>query len=113
MMEISMCCKMERLGEQETKAQNVTPWWLKRLDVVRAELRGTAFPRTAEEGLRQCAELSAVSMELFKAELGKTCRKGGEERLDRGVRRLMDRFSKTEARWKSTRKGNSATAEGK
>jgi len=104
---------MEKRDEQKAESCNVIPWWLKRLDLVRAELKGTAFPRTAEEGLRQCAELSAVSLELLKAEFGKTCRKGGEERMDREVRRLVDRFSKTEARWKSARKENCATAEEK
>ena len=94
-------------------ASNVIPWWLKRFDLVRAELKGIAFPRTAEEGLRQCAELSAVSIELFKAEVRKTRRKGGEERLDREARRLMDRFAKTEARWKSAWRDYGGTVEGK
>jgi hypothetical protein len=71
-----------------------------------------AFPRTAEEGLQQCAELSSVSMELFKAEMGKTRRKGCEKRLDREAR-LMDRFSRTEARWKSARRKDRVTAEGR
>ena len=29
------------------------PLWLRRLDQVKAELKGTRFPRTAEEGLTQ------------------------------------------------------------
>jgi hypothetical protein len=68
--------EMETQGEQKAKARNAIPWWLRRLDLVRAELKGMTFPRTAEEGLRQCAELSALSMELFKAEIGKTLNTG-------------------------------------
>jgi hypothetical protein len=48
--------KMQRDGE--------VPIWLKRLDLVRNELGGMRFPRSVEEGVNQCAELSAVSMDL-------------------------------------------------
>jgi hypothetical protein len=102
--------EMEIRGEEKTRARkNAIPWWLKRLGLVRAELRGMVFPRTAEEGLRQCAELSALSMELFKAEIGKTLRAGGEEGQERQARRLMNRFSKVEERWRSARRENGVT----
>jgi hypothetical protein len=78
--------------------------WLKKLDLVREELRSTRFPRTAEEGLRQCAELSAVSMGLFKEEIRKALRTRGEGPVERETRRLMARFSSTDGRWKAGRK---------
>ena len=80
------------------------PLWLKRLDLVRAELRGIRFPLTAEEGVRQCANLSAVSMGLFKEEIRKTLRTKDEETVELETRRLIARFSRTDARWKMTRR---------
>jgi hypothetical protein len=101
---------MEKDAGQKAKAGNAIPWWLKRFDLVRAELKGMAFPRTAEEGLKQCAELSALSMELFKAEIRKTQRKDGKDGQERQLRRLMNRFSKVEERWKSAWRKDRVTA---
>lgn len=36
--------------------------WLRRLDLVRAELATARFPRSVDEGLRLCAALSAASL---------------------------------------------------
>lgn len=43
-------------------ATSPRPIWLRRLDVVRAELASVRFPRTADESLRLCASLSAASL---------------------------------------------------
>lgn len=85
------------------------PIWLKKLDLVRSELRQMRFPRTAEEGLRQCAELSDVSMSLFKQEIGKRLRTGDEEMVARETWRLMARFSINDQRWGATRRRDLAT----
>ncbi len=105
--------EMEKRVEKKTRTDTGIPWWLKRLDLVRAELKGMAFPGTAQEGLRQCAELSSVSMELFEAEIRKGRRNGGEDGQERQIRRLMNRFSKVEERWKSAWRKHRVTAEGK
>ena len=34
------------------------PLWLRRMDLVKAEMKTVRFPRTAREGFRQCVELS-------------------------------------------------------
>lgn len=36
--------------------------WLRRLDLVHAELASVRFPRTADDSLRLCASLSAASL---------------------------------------------------
>ena len=41
------------------------PIWLRRMDRVKAELKAVRYPRTAEEGLRQCAELSEIAGHWF------------------------------------------------
>ena len=88
------------------------PIWLKRLDLVRDELRRTRFPRTAEEGLRQCAELSAASMDLFKEEIRRSLGATDEETVERETRRLMSRFSVMDERWKATRRKERVTPKG-
>ena len=41
------------------------PIWIRRLDVVKAELRNVRFPKSAYEGSRQCAELSERQIDGF------------------------------------------------
>lgn len=94
---------MERRDEEKAKGRNPIPWWLKRLDLVRAELREMRFPRTAEEGLRRCAELSAVSMDLLKEEIRRSLRTRDEKTVEMETRRIMARFSSIDERWKSAR----------
>ena len=99
---------MKRPAEEKANGRRVIPWWLKRLGLVRAELKETCFPCSAEEGLRQCAELSAVSMGLLKEEIRKSLRAGEEERVAREVRGLMARFSAIDKKWKRDRQPQSA-----
>jgi len=75
------------------------PIWLKSLDLVRDELRGMHFPRTVDEGVYQCAELSAVSMELFKEEIRKSSGARNEATVERETCRLMAHFSRSNERW--------------
>jgi hypothetical protein len=48
------------------KRANKVPPWLRRMDLVKAELKTVRFPRTAQEGLRRCAELSETMRHLFR-----------------------------------------------
>ena len=88
------------------------PWWLKRLDLVKAELKATRFPRTVEEGIRQCAELSAVSMGLFKEEIRRSLRTSDEKTVEMETRRLMAHFSSIDERWKAGRRKERVTPKG-
>lgn len=100
---------MKRRDKMQRREE--VPWWLKRLDVVRQELRGVRFPRTAEEGVRQCAELSEASMMLLKEEVGRALRTRNEETIEMETRRLMCRFSSIGKRWKAIRRNNRVTPE--
>ena len=80
------------------------PWWLKRIDLVRDELRSIRFPSTAEEGLRHCADLSAACMGVFKDEIRKALHTKGEEPVERETSRLSAHFSRMDERWKAGRK---------
>jgi len=88
------------------------PIWLKRLDLVRDELRGMRFPRTVEEGVNQCAELSAVSMGLFKEEIRKSSGARNEATVERETRRLMARFSRIDERWNDIRRKERVASKG-
>ena len=88
------------------------PWWLKRLNLVQDELRGMRFPRTAEEGLRQCAELSDVSMHLLRDEVRKSLRTRDEKKVEIETRRLMARFSSIDTRWRANRRTERGTPKG-
>jgi len=100
-----------RYGDRMQRDREV-PIWLKRLDLVRDELRSMRFPRTVEEGVNQCAELSAVSMGLFKEEIRRSLGARNEETVERETRRLMARFSRIDERWKDTRRKECVTSKG-
>ena len=51
------------------KQPKQVPLWLRRLGLVKAELKGAHFPRSAEEGLRQVAALSAANLRILRAEV--------------------------------------------
>ncbi len=98
-------------GQNKQEREEI-PWWLKRLDLVRAELRGMRFPRTAEEGIRECAELSEASMRLLKEQVGRSLGTRNEETVDLEIRRLMARFSSMDKRWKAGWRKERAAAKG-
>jgi hypothetical protein len=52
------------------RRQKPVPRWLRRLDLVKAELKGWRFPRTAQEGLTLCAMLSAANLRIFYSTAG-------------------------------------------
>ncbi len=77
------------------------PWWLRRLDMVKVELRAARFPHTVEKGIRQCAQLSAASMELLRQEIRKDLSARDEGRVEMAVRHLMTRLDRIDERWKA------------
>ena len=88
----------KRLKSAGKRPQQI-PLWLRRLDQVKAELRGVRFPRTAEEGFWQCAELSAAALRLLREEVRKSHPGASEGQVEREMRRLLARFSAVDARW--------------
>ena len=89
------------------KRSKKVPLWLRRLDLVKAELRTVRFPRTAQEGFRQCIALSETALRWFRESLrdNRPGASGGEIENER--RLLLARFSAAEARrvakWKKER----------
>lgn len=93
---------MGRSGTPRRKTERVArplPLWLRRLDQVKAELKGTRFPRTAEEGFRQCAALSIAALGWLRDSLKGAHPKASHEELEREKRLLLARLSAAEARW--------------
>lgn len=75
------------------------PLWLRRLDLVKAELKTVRFPRTAAEGFRQCAELSATARRWFVDAIRQDHPGASEEEIEQERRLLLARFSAAQARW--------------
>lgn len=75
------------------------PLWLRRLDQVKAELKGVRFPRTAEEGFRQCVMLSTAALRWFQDSVRDAHPGATEEKVETERRRLLARLSAAEARW--------------
>lgn len=72
------------------------PLWLQRLGLVKAELKSVRFPRTAEEGFRQVAALSAVSLRMLEEDVRSDMPRATEKQLRMAVRRLLARLSHAE-----------------
>jgi hypothetical protein len=75
------------------------PLWLRRLDLVKAEMKSVRFPRTVQEGFRQCAELSALARRWLRQSIKAEHQGASEEKVNLELRRLMARWSAADARW--------------
>jgi hypothetical protein len=89
------------------KRENKVPRWLRRMDLVKAELKTVRFPRTAEEGFRQCAELSETARRWFRESIRTEHPGASEEKIEKERRLLLARFCAAQARqitkWKKER----------
>ena len=81
------------------KRTNRAPLWLRRLALVKAELNGIRFPRTAAEGLRQVAALSAVSLRMLEEDVRSAMPRADRKRLRKGLYERLARVSRVEAQW--------------
>ncbi len=72
--------------------------WLRRLNQVRAELRQERFPRSAEEGLRQCLVLSGLSLKALEESVRREHPGAGPQVVQREVSRLEARLERAGAR---------------
>jgi hypothetical protein len=75
------------------------PLWLRRLDLVKAELKTVRFPRTAEEGFRQCAMLSETARRWFLDSIRQEHPGWSQEQIEHERRLILARFSAIETRW--------------
>ena len=89
------------------KRSKKAPLWFRRLDVVKAEMKAVRFPHTAQEGFRQCAELSETARRWFRESIRDGYPGATEGEIEKERRQLLARFSAAEARriakWKRER----------
>jgi len=81
------------------KPPKKVPLWLRRLDLVKAELKSARFPLTAQEGFRRCAELSERTRRLFWESIQADHPVAGNEEIERERRMRLARFSAAQTRW--------------
>jgi hypothetical protein len=86
--------KYLRVGDAVEKP----PRWLRRMDLVKAEMKTVRFPRTAQEGLRQCAELSETARRWFRQSLQADHLGASEEEMEKERRLLLARRCAAQAR---------------
>ena len=87
--------KLEKAGQRPKQV----PLWLRRLDLVKAEMKTVQFPRTAAEGFRQCAELSETMRRWFLDSIRQEHPGWSEEQVEQERRLILARFSAAETRW--------------
>src|SRR5262245_51038677 len=95
--------KYPRVGDAAENA----PRWLRRLDIVKAEMKSIRFPHTAQEGFRQCAELSERARGWLRESIRADHPGAGEEEIENERRLLLARLCAAQARridkWKKER----------
>jgi hypothetical protein len=81
--------------------------WLRRMDLVKPEMKTVRFPRTAREGFRQCVELSENVRRWFWESIRADHPEASEEEIEKERRLLLARFCAAQARqiakWKKER----------
>ena len=70
--EIAGALEIAGIGEGRADLSENAPRWLRRMDLVKAEMKTVRFPRTAQEGFRQCAELSETARRWFWQSIERT-----------------------------------------
>ena len=89
------------------KRSRKIPLWLRRLGDVKVEMKTVRFPRTAQEGFRQCAELSETVRRWFRQSILEAHPGAKEEEIEKERTRLLARFSASQthriAKWKKER----------
>jgi hypothetical protein len=95
------------ISVKKRKLPRQVPLWLRRLGLVKAELKGAHFPRSAEEGLRQVAALSAANLRILRAEVRSALAGVEESRVESATYQLLARLSRADAQrvsiWKRER----------
>jgi hypothetical protein len=75
------------------------PIWLRRLDLVKAEMKTVRFPKSAAEGFRQCVMLSETARRWFLDSIRQEHPRWNEEQVEQERRVILARWSAAETRW--------------
>jgi len=70
-----------------------TPFWLKRLSLVRKECRTISWPRTVEAGFRQGLALMAWTLIELRRSIKTRRPKASDAQVDQEISRLMIRWA--------------------
>ncbi|MGH7960979.1 MAG: hypothetical protein ACRERD_04005 [Candidatus Binatia bacterium] len=81
------------------KSAKEVPLWLRRLDLVKAEMKTVRFPQTAQEGFQQMVMLSETALRWLRQSVKAEHPGASEKKVDLELRRLMARWSAADARW--------------
>jgi hypothetical protein len=83
------------------------PIWLRKLDLVKAELKTVPYPRNAAEGFRQMVMLSETARRWFLDSIRQEHPKWSEEQIEQERRLILARWSAAQtrliAKWKEER----------
>lgn len=93
--------KSQGQAQPKKKARRLKqpPLWLRRLDLVKAEMKTVKFPRTAAEGFRQMVMLSETARRWFLDSIRQEHPGWSEEQIEQERRLILARFSAAETRW--------------
>jgi|SRR5581483_2671066 len=96
-----------RKDQRMRKQTKQPPIWLRRLGLVKAELKTVRYPRTAAEGFRQMVMLSETAQRWFLDSIRQEYPKWSEEQVEQERRLILARWSAAEtwwiAKWKEER----------
>jgi hypothetical protein len=81
------------------------PIWLRRLDLVRTELRTTRFPRTADEGFRAADALAADGWRMLREQVASGMRGARPETIDRATHVVLARMKQVRTDWATRWRG--------
>jgi hypothetical protein len=102
--ETARALEIAGIGDGLAGLSENAPRWLRRMDLVKAEMKTIRFPRTAQEGFRQCAELSETARRWFRQSIGADHPGASEEEIEKErqlfLARLCAAQSRRIAKWK-------------
>jgi hypothetical protein len=91
--------KEAKQARAKKSAPKQPPIWLRKLDLVRAELKTVRYPRTAAEGFRQMVMLSETARRWFLDAIRQEHPKWSEEQIEQERQLILARWSATQTRW--------------
>ena len=77
--------KLGQAREGTMKRSKKVPFWFRRIGLVKAEMKTVRFPRTAQEGFHQCAELSETARRWFRESIRDDHPGASEEEIEKEV----------------------------
>jgi hypothetical protein len=84
------------------------PIWLRRFELVRAELRTTRFPRSADEGFRIADTLAADGWRMLREQVASGMRGARPEAIDRATHLVLAQMKQVRADWAMRWRGERA-----